>query len=190
MSLPDAGISMPAAEADAEDFAPILDRLGCCIEAVSLDFDGWGDAHTKGPGLYFVVARDTLGEVIEPMGRNRWPIEDCETVFVDDETLIRTARSVARSCDGAVVVHPDGTFGEAMVRVAHPPKPSRGRFADLPYADWMGARHMSALETSAREAVAATLTLSEEDGRMTVFRDGRFEDFPRASMVDEPVVCD
>ncbi|WEL27507.1 Diadenylate cyclase (plasmid) [Haloferax volcanii] len=40
----------------------------------------------------------------------------------------------------------------------------------------MGARHMSALETSTREEVVATITLSEEDGRVTVFTDGTFED--------------
>ncbi|WP_338739714.1 hypothetical protein [Haloplanus salilacus] len=40
----------------------------------------------------------------------------------------------------------------------------------------MGARHMGALETSTRDAVAAAITLSEEDGRVTVFDDGAFED--------------
>ena len=47
----------------------------------------------------------------------------------------------------------------------------------------MGTRHMSALETSTRKEVVATITLSEEDGRVTVFTDGTFEDSPATSLV-------
>jgi len=36
----------------------------------------------------------------------------------------------------------------------------------------MGARHMSALEASTRTNVVATITLSEENGRVSVFVDG------------------
>lgn len=190
MSLPEHLASEPVAETDSRGFDPILERLGCCIETISLTYDGWDETHVKGPGLYFVVERDSLEPFIEPMGTNRWPVEECPSVFGDGETLVRTARSVARSCDGAVVVHPDGTFGEEMVRVAQPPSNTRERFAGLPYAGWMGARHMSALETSAREAVAGVITLSEEDGRMTVFRDGDFEDYPRSSVRADRGVCD
>ena len=190
MALPEHLASEPVAETESRGFGQILDRLGCCIEAVSLAFDRWDEAHVRGPGLYFVVARDSLEPFVEPMGTNRWPVEECPSVFADGETLIRTARSVARSCDGAVVVHADGTFGAEMVRVAQPPTTARDRFAGLPYAGWMGARHMSALETSAREAVAGAITLSEEDGRMTVFRGGDFEDYPLSSVRDGQGVCD
>jgi DNA integrity scanning protein DisA with diadenylate cyclase activity len=48
---------------------------------------------------------------------------------------------------------------------------------DLPYAGWMGARHMSALETSTRAAVSVVVTLSEEDGRVTIFSDGTFTEY-------------
>ena len=44
---------------------------------------------------------------------------------------------------------------------------------------------MSALETSTRDAVLATITLSEADGRVTVFRDGTYEDvLATPSMLD------
>jgi len=42
---------------------------------------------------------------------------------------------------------------------------------------------MSALETSTRKEVIATSTLSEEDGRVTVFTDGVFQDSPAASLM-------
>jgi len=40
----------------------------------------------------------------------------------------------------------------------------------------MGARHMSALETATRPEVVAAMTVSEEDGRVTVFSNGVFDD--------------
>jgi DNA integrity scanning protein DisA with diadenylate cyclase activity len=87
------------------------------------------------------------------------------------------------SRDGAVVVHSDGTIGEEMVRVKQLSPAECRRNDDLPYAGWMGARHMSALETSTRQEVSATITLSEEDGRVTVFTDGTFEDSLATSLV-------
>jgi DNA integrity scanning protein DisA with diadenylate cyclase activity len=50
------------------------------------------------------------------------------------------------------------------------------------YADWMGARHMSAVDTSTRDPVVAAVTLSEEDGRVTVFEDGAYEDATRDAL--------
>ena len=47
------------------------------------------------------------------------------------------------------------------------------------YADWMGTKHLSAVEVSTREAVLAAITLSEENGRVTVFRNGTYEDRKR-----------
>ena len=55
----------------------------------------------------------------------------------------------------------------------------------LPYADWMGTRHMSALETSTRDAVFAVVTLSEENGRVTVFRDGDYDNRQRDELVEK-----
>lgn len=190
MSLPESIASNVSGTSDSTSIAAILERLGCCIETLSLGFDGYGDAHVKGPGLYFVLARGSIDTFAHPMGANRWPVDACPSVFENGVSLFRTARTVARSRDGAVVVNRDGTIEDAMVRLTNPSSESRGPSADLPFAGWMGARHMSALETSAREAVAAAITLSEEDGRMTVFRDGDFEDYPRSAMLDGQGVCD
>lgn len=52
----------------------------------------------------------------------------------------------------------------------------------IEYADWMGSRHMSALETSLREAVVARDTLSEETGRVSVFRDGNVATWQRGEL--------
>ncbi|WP_228842307.1 hypothetical protein [Halococcus agarilyticus] len=38
---------------------------------------------------------------------------------------------------------------------------------------------MNALDTSTRDDVVAAITLSEENGRVTVFADGEFEDYSR-----------
>jgi len=52
----------------------------------------------------------------------------------------------------------------------------------IDYADWMGTKHLSALEVSLREEVLASVTLSEENGRVTVFRDGKHADFEREKL--------
>jgi diadenylate cyclase len=41
---------------------------------------------------------------------------------------------------------------------------------------------MSALDTSLRDDVVTAVTLSEEDGRVTVFTDGAFEDDNRTTL--------
>jgi len=50
------------------------------------------------------------------------------------------------------------------------------------YEPWMGSRHMSAIETSVRPEVVATVTLSEETGRVSVFRDGVADSVARESI--------
>lgn len=70
-----------------------------------------------------------------------------------------------------------------MVRVKQLSPAECRRTDDLPYAGWMGARHMSALETSTRPEVTAAITLSEEDGRVTVFTDGAYRNTPGRSLV-------
>ena len=119
---------------------------------------------------------------MEPMGTNRWPIEDCASVFSSLDALSETARRVASDCDGAVVVHNDGTIKEEMVRMKQLSTAESKQTDSLPYAGWMGARHMSALETSTREEIRTVVTLSEEDGRMTVFTDGTFDDTPHGQI--------
>lgn len=163
---------------DGTGVETVLDRIERCVATVSLGFDRWDDPRARGPGLYFVVERDPAIEFVAPMGSNRWPVEDCGSVFAERETFLGTARSVAFACDGAIVVRADGTIRETMVRVEQLPVAEHRRVDDLPYAGWMGARHMSALETSTRDGVSAAVTLSEEDGRVTVFADGAFDDAP------------
>lgn len=165
--------------------AAVLDRIGRCVETVTLGFDRWDDTHAKGPGLYFVVESESVAGFADPMGNNRWPVEDCASVFDDTEALLEAARSVAFARDGAIVVHSDGTFEEEMVRIKQLSAAERTRGDGLPYAEWMGTRHMSALETSVREEVYAVITLSEEDGRITLFTDGQFEDYRRDALGDE-----
>lgn len=94
----------------------------------------------------------------------------------DITAAVRVASDVAFDCDGAIVVAADGTFQEQMVRVRSTPE---HRMHDVESPDWMSAKHLSAFEASTREGVLAAVTLSEEDGRVTVFRDGSYEDRKR-----------
>ncbi|WP_311171684.1 DNA integrity scanning protein DisA nucleotide-binding domain protein [Halobellus ordinarius] len=160
---------------DADNEA-ILERIERCVKDVSLGFERWDDPYARGPGLYFVVEGNAMTEFASPMGSNRWPVEDCATVFSETDTFLEATQRVAFSHDGAIVVHSDGTIEAAMVRVDQLSSAESRRTDNLPYAEWMGTRHMSALETSTREEVVATITLSEEDGRVTVFTDGAFEE--------------
>jgi len=146
------------------------------VESVSLGFDHWETPYVEGPGLYVVVVTGTsVGAYAESMGSNRWPVDECEVVR--EESFFEAARTVARDCDGAVLVTVDGTVHEQMVRL----KDRHGAGGDtadsevqVAYADWMGARHMSALETSLRDEVVTTVTLSGETGRVTRFYDGEY----------------
>ncbi|WP_380675078.1 diadenylate cyclase [Salinigranum sp. GCM10025319] len=170
-------------KSDDADIEAILERIEACVKDISLGFKRWDDPYARGPGLYFVVEGDSKAEFAAPMGSNRWPVEDCGTVFAETDTFLEATQRVARSHDGAIVVHSDGTIEEAMVRVDQRSPTECRRTDDLPYAEWMGTRHMSALETSTRKEVVATITLSEEDGRVTVFTDGTFDDSLATSLV-------
>lgn len=88
-----------------------------------------------------------------------------------------TAKEVASSRDGAVVISVDGVIQRQMVRFRdlstdHPREQREN--ASLEYAEWMGSRHMSVLDTSVRSDVVTTITLSAENRRVTVFRNGEF----------------
>ena len=61
----------------------------------------------------------------------------------------------------------------------------REGYAPMAYEDWMGSRHVNALDTSTRSEVVAAITLSEETGRITVFVNGGFEDYERAEIAAE-----
>jgi hypothetical protein len=159
----------------------IVDRLTYCTEHVSVDFDGWEEPHVKGPGLYFAVVADRdYGAYADPMGDNRWPRDSCPSVFAEDE-FVEAAEAVSVEQDGGVVVAVDGEIESQMVRFRD--LGTRSGEADLvddvAYEPWMGSRHMSAIETSVRPGVVATVTLSEETGRVSVFRDGDAESMQR-----------
>ena len=172
-------VGTPTSQRPSSDVIAVLERIWDCVEDISRGFERWDDPYARGPGLYFVVERDSVAGFTDPMGTNRWPVEDCASVFAEPSALLETARGVAFSCDGAVVVRDDGTIREEMVRVDQLSTAERARIDDLPYAEWMGTRHMSALETATREEVIAAITLSEEDGRVTFFTDEGFEDHQR-----------
>ena len=160
----------------------LIDIVRYCLESISLAFDRWGEPHVSGPGFYLAVVSGTsVEEYADPMGTNRWPVERCASVFGDIEAFHTAARATAGRMDGAVVASIDGVLQERMVRLKDP---GRGALEErnggpIAYADWMGSRHMSALDTSLRDDVVATVTLSEENGRVTVFIDGSFDDYTR-----------
>ncbi len=152
----------------------LTDVLRYCLEGLSLEFDAFDDSRAKGPGMYLaVVAGRSIADHADPMGDNRWPVETCRHPLADLDRFYEAAADVAVRNDGAVVVSVDGVIQERMVRFRDLPDTDAG------YADWMGSRHMSALDTSRRESVVATLTLSQETGRVTVFRDGEFDSVER-----------
>ncbi len=173
--------SLAIAYGTHERVREIVDRLRFCVEHVSVDFDGWEEPHVKGPGLYFAVVADRdYGSYADPMGDNRWPRGRCESVFEED-AFVETARRVSVQRDGGIVVAVDGELEGQMVRFRDLGTRSdeSDLVDDVAYEPWMGSRHMSAIETSVRPEVVATVTLSEETGRVSVFRDGEADSVTR-----------
>lgn len=164
----------------------LLDLVTYCLEGISLDFARWEEEYVRGPGLYFaIVSGSSVADYADPMGDDRWPVDKCRYVFDDIDLFYQAASSVAQSRDGAVVVTVDGAIHEQMVRFRDLTDEELAGIDEVDaveYADWMGSRHMSAADTSARHEVVATVTLSEEDGRVTVFTDGTFDDSERAEL--------
>lgn len=163
----------------------LLDSVRYCLEAISLEFDHWGEPHVSGPGFYLaLVSGPSVEEYADPMGANRWPVERCASVFGDIEAFHAAAATTAERMDGAVVASIDGVLQERMVRLKDPSRQTLEEWNDGPvtYADWMGSRHMNALDISLRDDVVATVTLSEENGRVTVFIDGAFDDYMRSEL--------
>jgi diadenylate cyclase len=162
-----------------ESVEAVVRRLLDFAESVSVAFDSWEEPYSKGPGLYIAVIADhSYDAYADPMGNNIWPVGDCPRIDADDEALYEALKDVAFTNDGAVVVSVDGVVQEQMVRF----RDYRDDVANdeaLAYEDWMGSRHMSALETSLRPAVVSTVTLSEESGRVSVFDDGEVQSVPR-----------
>lgn len=163
----------------------MIDVIRYCLESISLQFDRWDEPHVKGPGFYLaIVSGVSLTEYADPMGTNRWPTEICRTISDDIEPFYEAAARVASEADGAVLASIDGVLLPQMVRLkdlSHAEIEARIG-SPTPYEDWMGSRHMSALDTSLRDDVVATITLSEETGRVTVFCDGKFDAAERAEI--------
>jgi hypothetical protein len=158
----------------------LMDQIRYTAESLSMEFDQWDKQYVSGPSLYLLIVSEiNFDSYTDPMGDNRWPVERCRVVTESPDVFTEVARDVASSQDGAVVVTGDGTVQEQMVRVRSPSREYIEAFDKLEYADWMGAKHMSALETSIREEVLWVITLSEEDGRVTTFLDGTYQDYPR-----------
>lgn len=152
----------------------LVDRIRYCAESISLAFEEWDRPRVKGPGLYFAVVADRdYGDYADAMGTNRWPVETCRSVSGDYEAFAEASELVGFERDGGVVVAVDGVIEGQMVRFRDLEATAGDDLVDaVTYEDWMGSRHMSAVETSTRPAVVATVTLSEETGRVSVFRDG------------------
>lgn len=157
----------------------LIDILTYVTESISTDFTHWDEPHSRGPGLYFAVVADhDYGSYADPMGGSEWPVDECRVVSPGDE-FYETARNVAVKTDGAVIVSVDGFVQEQMVRLRDLDQRDFERDLAIEYEDWMGSRHMSALETSIRRSVVATVTLSEETGRVSVFKDGNVRSYKR-----------
>lgn len=156
----------------------LVQRVQDCVESISLGFDRYEEEHVNGPGLYVaIVSGHSVEGYADPMGDNAWPIDTCEHVFEDVERFCAAATTVATRRDGGVVVSISGAILEQMVRfrdVGEDELDGGTTLADVEYADWMGARHMSAYETSLRPEVVTAITLSEESGRVTTFSDGEY----------------
>ncbi len=158
----------------------LIDRLVDVAESLSAAFDRWEEQYVSGPSLYVVVLADAnYGQYADPLGANTWPTDTARVVSEDPDAFVTAAKEVAFSRDGAVVVTVDGTIQEQMVRIRSPTAAEVERREEIDYADWMGTKHLSAVEVSTREEVLAAVTLSEENGRVTVFRGGSYEDRER-----------
>jgi hypothetical protein len=161
----------------------LMDHVRYVAESLSMEFDRWDEQYVSGPSLYFLLVADVnFGSYTDPLGENRWPIGRCNVVTDSSDAFMRVARDVAFSRDGAVVVTGDGTIQEQMVRVRSPSQQDIEDLDRVEYAGWMGTKHMSALETSLREEVLWAVTLSEENGRVTTFLEGTYQDYPRADI--------
>jgi diadenylate cyclase len=157
----------------------IMDQIRYVAETLSMEFDKWDDQYVSGPSLYFLVVAETdFEEYTDPLGENIWPTDRCKMVLDSPERFRRVAEDVAFTRDGAIIVTGDGTIQRQMVRVRSPNQMNVSAVEELEYPDWMGTKHMSALETSLRQNVLWAITLSEENGRVTTYLDGTYQDYP------------
>lgn len=162
----------------------LVEIIMFATESISLDFERWNEEYVSGPSLYFVVVTGVhSGEYADPLGENKWPVESCRLVTENFDGFAEAAEEVGFKHDGAIIISADGTIQEQMVRIKSQDVNEEGDTqATIEYADWMGTKHLSAVELSVRKEVLATVTLSEENGRVTVFKNGRYDDYQRTEL--------
>lgn len=156
-------------------------------QRMSYDYEHYGEADPdsdvsrKGPGLYVAfVSSSTISDIADQPNPNVW--YDSEPRYVDDDGLYPELRQVAQTQDQAVVIWMNGRVHEYNVRFL-PPEPERR--SDVRYPDERGTRHQSAAETSIRDEIVMTLTVSEEDGTVMTFWDGAVDQtYERREIVD------
>jgi hypothetical protein len=168
--------------ADHEPVQHLIETVVFCCEGISAGFDRYDEQYVKGPGLYFaIVSGESVADYADQMGANCWPVENCSSVLEDMDQFYESAQEVALSRDGGIVITVDGTILAQMVRFKD--LTAGDDVDDEPgeqvYADWMGSRHMSAFDTSLRRSVVATVTVSEESGRVTIFQSGDYDTLER-----------
>ena len=158
----------------------LMHQILYIVESLSVEFEEWDEQYVSGPSLYFlIVAEIDFEKYTDPLGENVWPTDRCKLVLDSPEAFHRVAEDVAFSRDGGIIVTGDGTIQQQMVRVRSPNHDEIPAVSDLTFPEWMGTKHMSALETSLRENVLWAITLSEENGRVTTYLDGTYQDYPR-----------
>ena len=123
-----------------------------------------------------LVLSDVVGNHLDVIASG--PFVPDPTTFADAKEIVdRYDLSLPAAVEERIDVGVDGEIEEQMVRFRD--LGTRSEEAelvdDVSYEPWMGSRHMSAIETSVRPEVVATVTLSEETGRVSVFRDGDAE---------------
>ncbi|MFO7926425.1 MAG: diadenylate cyclase [Halobacteriota archaeon] len=149
----------------------LIDTLRYHLEDIALGYDRSDDPTGRAPGMYLaLVVGPSVESYADPMGDNRWPESEGRDPLRDPDEFADAAAEVAYTCDGAVVLSVDGVVNRQLVRFRSVEGPSGDA-----YEPWMGARHMSALDISTHHDVIATLTLSQESGRVTVFEHEGFE---------------
>lgn len=166
----------------------LIDYIIYTVEGISLGFDRWDEEYVRGPGLYFVVVTGVhSGSYADPLGENTWPIETCRVVTEDLDGFVEAAETVGHTRDGAVIISTDGTVQEQMVRIKSQSDDENRKAENetVEYADWMGTKHLSAIEISVRDEVVAAITLSEENGRVSIFQDGDYDDYQRDELGGE-----
>jgi len=121
--------------------------------------------------------RDELRRVHRPARREQGPINRCQLVTDSLDKFTAVARDVAFTRDGAVIVTADGTIQEQMVRVRNPSSTDAGRRRRRS-GRLDGDETPERAGNPLREEVIWAITLSEEDGRVTTFLNGTYQDYP------------